>query len=51
LPYLREAIRGLRYDTARQLAQAALEQTDSRVIREQLREFMQRQTTRPMKAA
>jgi phosphotransferase system enzyme I (PtsI) len=51
LPYLREAIRGLRYDTARQFALTALEQTDSRVIREHLREFMQRQNARPMKAA
>jgi phosphotransferase system enzyme I (PtsI) len=51
LPYLREAIRGLRYDEARRFAFSALEETDSRVIRERLGQFMQHQDPRPMKAA
>jgi phosphotransferase system enzyme I (PtsI) len=51
LPYLREAIRGLRYDEARLLAQAALEEIDSRVIRECLRQFMQQKSAPARQAA
>lgn len=39
LPYVREVIRALRYDAAQRLAERALAQTDSRIIREQLAEF------------
>lgn len=51
LPYLRAAIRDMRYDHAKQLTQKALHQTDSRVTRHLLEEFLTQKKALPERVA